>query len=583
MMTNARSLRETTGPASQGALADEELDRIAAIAASVSGADAGVVALEAHPGYALPGLYGLRESLSATREVTDEAPLTDAVVRTAAPQVVNDTEADEDLARRGWAQLWGFRSYAGVPVRDVHGHVVGALSIMSRDPGAFDDTTVARLTELAAVCSARVVAREILERLSTAERSATTVDRINRVLLTFSEGLGATATTQDVARVVTDLARAQLDVAYSAVVVQVDGRFDAVEGSHLPEDLPMEYSELQPSADHPGPHAVADGEARFYPSRADLVADYPHLSGHTSANVDGEVYLPFRVDRNDDVPLHGWLWLGWADEHVTMPQTQRMKRAVTTYVARALERAELLAARAAVAYTLQSALLTKLPDVPGLELAARYIPASRGEQVGGDWYDAIHVHGATTLIIGDVVGHNIAAAAQMGNLRSMLRGFVADALEAPSRLLSRLDDANLRLSTRTMATAAVAQVIPPFVEGGPARVVWSSAGHLSPVVVGPDGDVRVLRGRSDLMLGVAPGATRADHEHVLEHGATMLLFTDGLVERRGRPMASSLTQLAEILADLAQAPLEDLVADMVTRMGAASERDDVAVLAVRLA
>jgi serine phosphatase RsbU (regulator of sigma subunit) len=202
--------------------------------------------------------------------------------------------------------------------------------------------------------------------------------------------------------------------------------------------------------------------------------------------------------------------------------------------------------------------------------------------VGGDWYDAIHVHGVTTLIIGDVVGHNIAAAAQMGNLRSMLRGFVADSLEAPSRLLSRLDDANLRLSTRTMATAAVAQVIPPFVEGGPARVVWSSAGHLSPVVVDVAGGVKVLQGRSDLMLGVAPGANRADHEHVLEHGDTMLLFTDGLVERRGRPMASSLTQLAEILADLAQAPLEHLVADMVERMGAASERDDVAVLAVRL-
>lgn len=163
--------------------------------------------------------------------------------------------------------------------------------------------------------------------------------------------------------------------------------------------------------------------------------------------------------------------------------------------------------------------------------------------MGGDWYDAIHVHGATTLIIETIVGHNIAAAAQMGNLRSMLRGFVADSLEAPSRLLSRLDDANLRLSTRTMATAAVAQVIRRSWRARPARVVWSSAGHLSPVVVDVAGGVKVLQGRSDLMLGVAPGANRADHEHVLEHGdVLMLLFTDGLVERRGRPMASSLTQ-----------------------------------------
>lgn len=309
-----------------------------------------------------------------------------------------------------------------MPVRDVHGHVVGALSIMSREPRDFDNTTVTRLTELAAVCSARVVAREILERLSTAERSASTVDRINRVLLTFSEGLGATATTQDVAHVVTELAHAQLDVAYSAVIVQVDGRFDAVEGSHLPEDLPMEYSELQASADHPGPHSVADGQPRFYPSRSDLVA-----STRTSPGTRPRTSTGRSTCRSvSSVPTTrlstGWLpWVGWSDEHVTTPQTQRTKRAVTTYVARALERAELLAARAAVAYTLQSALLTKLPEVPGLQLAARYLPASRGEQVGGDWYDAIHVHGVTTLIIGDVAGH-IAAAAQMGNLRSMLRG-----------------------------------------------------------------------------------------------------------------------------------------------------------------
>lgn len=582
MTIDARGHREALEPAAPTALADHELDRIAAIAASVSGADAGVVALESPSGYALPGLFGLGDPLASTRQVTVEAAMTDTVVRTAAPQIVRDALADEDLAARGWTHFWGFRSFAGVPVRDVHGHVVGALSIMSHEPRSFDDTTIARLTELAAVCSSRVVARDMLERLSTAERSASTVDRINRVLLTFSEALGATSTSLDVARVASELARAQLDVAYSAVVVQVDGRFDAIEGSHLPTDHPMEYSELQPSADHPGPHSVADGRARFYPSRKDVVADYPHLSGHTSAEVEGEVYLPFRVERADDAPLDGWLWLGWEDEHVTTPQTQRMKQAVATYVARALERAELLAARAAVAYTLQSALLTKLPEVPGLELAATYLPASRGEQVGGDWYDAIHVHGTTTLIIGDVVGHNIAAAAEMGNLRSMLRGFVADALEPPSRLLSRLDDANLRLSTRTMATAAVAQVVPPFIEGGLARVVWSAAGHLSPVVVDAQGNVKVLRGRSDLMLGVASGAVRADHEHILEHGATIVLFTDGLVERRGRPMASSLMQLSEILAGLAQAPLSVLVADMVEQMGAASERDDVAVLAARL-
>ena len=514
MTTHERGPTETSGSA-PSPIVDAELDRIAAIAASVSGADAGVVALESAAGYILPGAFGLAEPLASQREVTVEAALTDSVVRSAAPRIVRDALADEELARQGWAEFWSFRSYVGVPVRDVHGHVVGALGIMSRDPHDFDDVTVARLTDLAEVCSARVVAREILERLSSAERSASTADRVNRVLLTFSEALGGTSTSTDVARTVSELARAQLDVSHSAVVLDVDGRFDALEGSNLPTDHPMEYAELQPGADHPGPHAVADGQPRLYVSRGELLADYPHLAGRMSDQVDGEVYLPFQVERGDDEPLAGWLWLGWADEHVTTTQTRRMKQAVTTYVARALERAELLAARAAVAYTLQAALLTQLPQVPGLELAARYLPASRGEQVGGDWYDAIHVHGATTLIIGDVVGHNIAAAAQMGNLRSMLRGFVADAPEPPSRLLARLDDANLRLSTRTMATAVVAQVAPSFFDGGPATVVWSSAGHLPPA---PPAAVR----------GQAAGGPRA-HAHPGGH--------DRAVHRRPRRAA----------------------------------------------
>lgn len=166
------------------------------------------------------------------------------------------------------------------------------------------------------------------------------------------------------------------------MIVQVDGRFDAVEGSHLPGDLPMGTPRRRRRRTTPGALGRGWAAPRVYPSRSDLVAEYPHLSGHTSAYVDGEVYLPFRVERADDAPLDGWLWLGWSDEHVTTPQTQRMKRAVTTYVARALERAELLAARAAVAYTLQSALLTK---APGGARASGSRRATSLRAVGNEW------------------------------------------------------------------------------------------------------------------------------------------------------------------------------------------------------
>lgn len=560
---------------------NSELDRLAAIAAHVTGAAVGVVALGADDGFVLPGAWGPGVPVAQVSSY-DDAPLTARVVRSAQGCLVGDTQEDDVVRVDAWAQAAGLRSSAAVPIRDSLGQAIGALSVASASPAAFGRQDLARLDEVAALCSSHVAARAVLDRLSTAERSASAANRINRVLLNFSEALGRTRTAEDVDRVVRVLARNQLDAAFSAIVLEQDGRFDAMSAAGLPEDRPMEYTELSGGADHPGPQAVADGAMRHYATRADLVAEFGHLESRMSRHVDGEVYVPLRVARGHDGPLSGWLWLGWDQPHPTTPQTRRMKLAVASYVAQALERAALLAERAEVAYTLQSALLSRLPDVAHLELAARYLPASTGEQVGGDWYDAIHVGGVTTLIIGDVVGHNIAAAAQMGNMRSMLRGFVADGDGGPAEVLGRLDAADLRLETATMATALVAQVHPPSEPGGSGRLVWSSAGHLSPVLVGPDGTVRALEGRSDLMLGVIADAARTDHEAPLPPGTTVLLFTDGLVERRRQSIALSSERLYDVLRSLADAPLEQLLAGTVDAMGAAHEKDDVAVLAARL-
>ena len=220
-----------------------------------------------------------------------------------------------------------------------------------------------------------------------------------------------------------------------------------------------------------------------------------------------------------------------------------------------------------------------LPTVPGLELAARYRPASPGAQVGGDWYDALAQSHGTTLVIGDVAGHDVGAAAQMGYLRAMLRGFAVDRAQAPSQLLGRLDRANLALGPGAVATALVAHLGPIGTAG--TRLTWSSAGHYAPVLVGQDGRAAQLAGRSDLLLGVDGRAPRTDHVAGVLAGATLLLFTDGLVEVRGRSVAERLAALCAAASCAASQPLDVLLDSVLAAMAHEREQDDVAVLAAR--
>ena len=460
-----------------------------------------------------------------------------------------------------------------VPVTTPEGTRAGVL--FAQTLTAVPASSVRALGELAVLLAAYLGSRTSLLRSVEAEAELQEITRINRILLAFSEALARTSTLEETMQAVRDLATTQLEADRSAVVLEDQGHYEALDVHGLPGDRPLYCTELLPGSGHPGPHAVESGEGVFLDDRAALVERFPAVAADASAEVDGEAYVPLRVGRR-----HGWLWLGWAGPHRTVARTRRMKHALARYVGQALERVELVQARDAVARTLQEAMLTSLPDVPGLELAARYVPAAEDQQVGGDWFDAIHVAGVTTLVIGDVVGHNIVAAARMGAMRSILRGFVADRVQTPAQLLERLDHVNLVLGTGTMGTAVVVQLRGVREDDGTVQVTWSSAGHLAPVVVGTDGATRTFEGASDLMLGVLE-YERHDHAAGLAPGETLLLFTDGLVERRGESLQDALARLAGVLVGVGRAPVDDLVDVVLAEMEAVGDRDDVAVLAVR--
>jgi serine phosphatase RsbU (regulator of sigma subunit) len=237
-----------------------------------------------------------------------------------------------------------------------------------------------------------------------------------------------------------------------------------------------------------------------------------------------------------------------------------------------------------MALVLQESLLTPPPPSEDLRIVVRYHAAAAGSAVGGDWYDAyLQPDGSTVLAVGDVTGHDVTAAAQMGQLRALIRAVGYDSGAGPAQTLARADRTAAGLALDTMATAVVAHVARPSpADADAGRVVrWSNAGHPPPAVLRADGSVDVLRAPSEPLLGVLPDGPRTDHSTVLHDGDTLVLYTDGLVERRGRDPDVGLALLAQALDGHQHDGLEVLCEAVLTALGARDHDDDVVLVAVR--
>jgi serine phosphatase RsbU (regulator of sigma subunit) len=255
----------------------------------------------------------------------------------------------------------------------------------------------------------------------------------------------------------------------------------------------------------------------------------------------------------------------------------------------ALDNVRLYEQQRRLAERLQRALISSPPKPDHMQVVVRYEPAAEAAQVGGDWYDAfLQEQGATMIVIGDVVGHDAEAAAAMGQVRGLLRGIAATTGEGPAAVLTRLDRAMELLQVETTATAVIARFeqTPEQRAAGITRCRWSNAGHPTPIVLRPDGTTVTLdelsSGEPDLLLGIDPRTGRTESEALLERGSTIVLYTDGLVERRDRSIDDGISRLCEVLAEEAGKPVAELCDALLDRLLPTSPDDDVALAAVRL-
>ncbi len=284
----------------------------------------------------------------------------------------------------------------------------------------------------------------------------------------------------------------------------------------------------------------------------------------------------------------GSLLVGWtepqefrpADVELLVAFAVQCAQALDRLLTRAAERRTLIAVRG-LAEALQRRLLTEPPQPDELHIAVRYLPAAREAQVGGDWYDSFRLgDGRTALVIGDVSGHDQEAAASMAQVRNLLRGIAHTRPDAPSQVLGALDRAMRDLGVDTYATAVLATIEDVPGIPGTRLLRWANAGHPAPLLVDPAGGVALLERSPELLLGLDPATRRTDHQVLLPPGATVLLYTDGLVEHRGTSLDDGSAWLVERVAGLVDLPLPDFCDELLAELSGGAA-DDVALLAIR--
>jgi PAS domain S-box-containing protein len=254
-------------------------------------------------------------------------------------------------------------------------------------------------------------------------------------------------------------------------------------------------------------------------------------------------------------------------------------RLVAARVAVAIDRAQVHEREHRIAEILQRSLLPeRLPAIEGVEAAARYVPGTVGVAVGGDWYDVFELaDGSIGVAVGDVVGHGVRAAATMGRLRNVLRAYAIEGL-GPAATLSRLN----RLAFENgdgddiFATVVFALLTPSR-----SQLRLASAGHPPPLLRAPDGSVRLLDEGRSLPVGAAPDASYSEVDLQLEPGSSIVLYTDGLVERRGESIDVGIARLVQ-LVEHSTTPMDELADRIVEELEFAEHTDDVALVAVHL-
>ncbi|MFE5212331.1 SpoIIE family protein phosphatase [Streptomyces sp. NPDC056600] len=376
---------------------------------------------------------------------------------------------------------------------------------------------------------------------------------------------------------VVDLIERDSEVTRFAVAHQEDGvvvRRPDLEGPMPP--IPPESVMPLSRALRGAASAIAGRETYQGPPDAEIAVAQRRLFDATG--VHSAVIAPIRGLRQ----VLGALTLGRSEQpEPYTPAHLTLLEDITRRAGLALDNARLYERQLTVGRTMQRHLLPQLPRVPGLGLAARYRPAPEDLEVGGDWYDAFVLRdGALVLVVGDVVGHDLEAAAGMAQLRNMLRAYSWSEQKPASKIVEWLDLACTHIAEVSMATLICGRLT--CSAEGRYELSWTNAGHPPPLLVTRDGEARYLLDGHAPLLGLGISPERPDGVAPLPPGSTLVLYTDGLVESPRDAIDDGLERLRGNAASLAHRDLDDFTDELLESSRPPHNEDDVALLAVRV-
>lgn len=516
---------------------------------------------------ALPGASPWMRRLAESGRSELMAKVTDAHVREMA-----DGDADLRL-RRAIAPS----SYCGVPVR-VRGTSIGVIAlgrVAGRPP--FREEDVSLMEELGrriglAIDNARLYERAQESARVEADR-AMALAGLQRLTAALSEALTPTAVADALLAIGLPLMGG---VAGGLMILDEDG-------AHLTEvhmggyprgtdrrDLRIPMERRTPLTD-----AVRSGRIEYAETTAEAVRRWPAMRGFArSHGLDGALATVPLVSGGREL---GALAVRYPRPGPLDEAGGRLLETVGRLAGAALLRASHYLREHSVAETLQRSLLPlHLPEVPGVTIAAGYAAAGEGIEAGGDWYDSIDLgDGRLALMVGDVVGHGPRAASVMGQLRSALRAFAGDRRDGPEEVVANLSRFAGRIDGADVATVCYAEL-----DVAARRVRYVCAGHPPPLVVTADGGAAYLEEGRGVPLAVRPEPSYSEGSAEVPPGATLVLYTDGLVERRGVHIDRGFAILAEAVARHVRRPPAEITDAVLGERGGSG--DDCALLACRL-
>ncbi|MEV4277822.1 GAF domain-containing SpoIIE family protein phosphatase [Actinoplanes xinjiangensis] len=582
-----RSVRRITA----GPVPDDAFNRVAMLVHKLIDAPIGVVCLVDEDRQVLAGQVGMPEPLASAREMPLTHSFSRHVVVAGEMQVVADVRADPRMRDNPMIGEIGAIAYVGAPIVDPDGLMVGALCAIDQEPRVWTPSEIALIGELAEVCSSEVCLRIARSAAEEARRAAESAHHQLELLAELTESLAATMDVEEAMRRLGDIVTAALaDWCVVALADDPGGRGPArVSATHRDPDRAADMARLAELA--AGSHADLQAMIRAVRAR-----------GRPVRSVDGDTEMRSRIRDTELSEITARAGFGASMiVPVVSPVRRRAVGAIllvnrpdrpafsaaeewtAAEVGRraglAVENGRLYREQRHVAEVLQRSLLTELPVIPGMELHARYLPAQHGAAVGGDWYDAFaQPDGSVVVAVGDVTGHDIEAAATMGQLRNLVRGDAYGRDEEPGALLTALDQALHGLRVPASATAVLARV----------RTCWSgyevgfaNAGHPPPLLLLPDGQVQVWWVPPEPLLGLPPrDEPRTTARRFVPAGSTLVLYTDGLVEDREQLLDDGIARLSAVLRENAARPGDELCARLLEV--APHRSDDIALLLVRL-